>query len=106
MCVCINHIGLPNESTAKNSNNKSYWLTVHLSPEVVNYAGNDPSSANRALSDFGGSGWELSLVTTPTNNAGSTVGSKLVFILPFTFLIHYFSFNIGMQDSTLFLSKL
>ncbi|XP_022937795.1 putative clathrin assembly protein At5g57200 [Cucurbita moschata] len=39
--------------------------------------GNDPSSANRALSDFGGSGWELSLVTTPTNNAGSTVGSKL-----------------------------
>ncbi|CAK9325823.1 unnamed protein product [Citrullus colocynthis] len=39
--------------------------------------GNDPSSSSRALSEIGGSGWELALVTTPSNNAGPTVESRL-----------------------------
>ncbi|XP_038889725.1 putative clathrin assembly protein At5g57200 [Benincasa hispida] len=39
--------------------------------------GNDPSSSNRGLSDIGGSGWELALVTTPSNNAGPAVESRL-----------------------------
>ncbi|KAL0552159.1 hypothetical protein IC582_011256 [Cucumis melo] len=39
--------------------------------------GNDPSSSNRALSEIGGSGWELALVTTPSNNTGPSVEGRL-----------------------------
>ncbi|XP_022731002.1 putative clathrin assembly protein At5g57200 [Durio zibethinus] len=37
--------------------------------------GND--SANRGLSEIGGTGWELALVTTPSNNSTHVVESKL-----------------------------
>ncbi|XP_022149811.1 putative clathrin assembly protein At5g57200 [Momordica charantia] len=40
--------------------------------------GNDTSSSSRALHDIGGTrGWELALVTTPSNNTGPMVDSKL-----------------------------
>ncbi|KAK9210358.1 hypothetical protein WN944_002728 [Citrus x changshan-huyou] len=39
--------------------------------------GNDPLSSNRALKEISGSGWELALVTTPSNNNCQVVDSKL-----------------------------
>ncbi|XP_023546860.1 putative clathrin assembly protein At5g57200 [Cucurbita pepo subsp. pepo] len=39
--------------------------------------GNNPPSSNRSLSDIDSSGWELELVSTPSNDAGPTVDSRL-----------------------------
>ncbi|KAI9191308.1 hypothetical protein LWI28_006717 [Acer negundo] len=38
--------------------------------------GNDPLSSNRGLNEISGSGWELALVTTPSNITRPTVESK------------------------------
>ncbi|KAL5769158.1 hypothetical protein ACOSQ2_015941 [Xanthoceras sorbifolium] len=39
--------------------------------------GNDPLSSNYGLNEISGSGWELALVSTPSNNTRQTVESKL-----------------------------
>ncbi|KAL5771563.1 hypothetical protein ACOSP7_015717 [Xanthoceras sorbifolium] len=39
--------------------------------------GNDPLSSNYGLNEISGSGWELALVSTPSNNTRQTLESKL-----------------------------
>lgn len=42
------------------------------------FVGNDPLSSNFGLNEISGSGWELALVTTPSNHTRPPVESKLV----------------------------
>lgn len=61
-------------------------LISHALFKMIVYAGTNPQSTTPGLNDLlGSSGWELALVTTPSNNTSTVLDSQLV-LSSFSFL--------------------